>query len=300
MGVQNLILKYWKIIEAMDKKRLSSQSFPEKITVVSDIPYIEGAKTPNLLDIYYPEGTDKLLPVIFMVHGGGWLYGNKELNKIYAMNLALRGFAVVNINYHLVHESRFPKQIQDIFAALNWLESNGKNYFCDINNLFITGDSAGAHLSSLTMALQYNEKLSEMLGVKTSIKIKAGALICGVFDFNKNGWKSLIFKPYTGVMVGEKFKKSKYRDLMSFSGVYNGTLAPIYLMTSEQDIMKFQNVKMVKYCDEHNINYEFKLWPKSVKGANKLIHVFNVTFPLYEESIKTNDDFCNFFRKFIN
>ena len=39
-------------------------------------------------------------PVIVSFHGGGWVYGDKNVYQFYCMELAKRGFAVVNYSYN--------------------------------------------------------------------------------------------------------------------------------------------------------------------------------------------------------
>jgi len=295
MGIfEKGLLRYWEFIRKMDAKRLSKQSDPEKVTVISDIPYIKDAERPNYLDIYYPEGTDKALPTIIDIHGGGWMYGNKELNKKYCMHLATRGFTVVNINYHLVQEKRFPRQLQDIFAALNWVYDNAKDYYIDLNRVFLTGDSAGGHLASMTMALMYNDEVKKLLNIDTKIDIKAGGLTCGVYDFDKYKFpKKTIFSSYKNVILGEKFKGSKYGNILTFNDVYTGKMPPLYLVSSKEDIIGEQTLNFAKYCEEKGINHTLRFYDKG--KTNKLIHVFPITFPLYEESVAVNDEMCKFF-----
>lgn len=299
MGVfEKILIKYWEMIKVKDANRLAKQSPPVGVTALYDIPYVENAEEPNLLDVYYPEGTDKPLPVIFMVHGGGWLYGTKEINKYYGMHLATRGFTVININYHLVQEQRFPHQIKDIYKALNWLEKNHAKYFCDINNVFVTGDSAGAHLSLLATVIQHNKKYKDMLGVSSNIEIKAASMVCGVFDFNAFGWKSFASKPYSRVIMGASVKKSEYREILSVpTAIYDRKLPPLYLISSKQDILGFQTRAFAKFLKNNNYEHELHFWDKGKE--RKLEHVFNVIYPLYPESIQVNDEMCQFFRKYI-
>lgn len=54
-----------------------------------------------MLDVYRPKSVEGALPVIVDIHGGGWYYGDKELNKYYCMSLVKYGFAVVNVSYRL-------------------------------------------------------------------------------------------------------------------------------------------------------------------------------------------------------
>ncbi|MFR5151238.1 MAG: carboxylesterase family protein [Ruminococcus sp.] len=65
------------------------------------------------LDVYRPkqaQGED--LPVIISVHGGAWMYGDKERYQYYCMSLAQRGFAVVNFTYRLAHESKISSTVR--------------------------------------------------------------------------------------------------------------------------------------------------------------------------------------------
>ena len=77
-----------------DAKRDAGLVPPENIERRLDIKY--GPYKDNLLDVYYLKGTGKPRPVIVSIHGGGYIYGDKELYSHYCMRLAQRGFSVVN------------------------------------------------------------------------------------------------------------------------------------------------------------------------------------------------------------
>ena len=63
-------------------------------------------KNGIFLDVYRPKLNIKgKLPVIMSVHGGGWVYGDKDVYQWYCMNLAQRGFAVVNYSYRLAQNT---------------------------------------------------------------------------------------------------------------------------------------------------------------------------------------------------
>ena len=61
-----------------DKKRDKKLKAPEDVTALKDIAYAGGGKY-NLLDVYYPKGASGKLPVIVSIHGGGYVYGTKEV-----------------------------------------------------------------------------------------------------------------------------------------------------------------------------------------------------------------------------
>ena len=87
-----------------DDIRDAGLTTPEDIIRYDDIVYGEDPKWQSL-DVYRPKSAEgKKLPVIVSVHGGGWVYGDKERYQFYCMNLAQRGFAVVNYTYRLAPE----------------------------------------------------------------------------------------------------------------------------------------------------------------------------------------------------
>ena len=63
------------------------------------------------LDVYRPKGNNNILPVIVSIHGGGWVYGDKELYQYYCMSLTQHGFAVVNFSYRLAPEAKYPSSV---------------------------------------------------------------------------------------------------------------------------------------------------------------------------------------------
>ena len=69
---------------------------PEDIVRIDDERYGEDAM--QVFDVYYPTGTEGSLPTIVSIHGGGYTYGTKETYQYYCMNLAQRGFTVVNFS----------------------------------------------------------------------------------------------------------------------------------------------------------------------------------------------------------
>lgn len=292
---QNLISRFWRNVEKDDMARMAKQPFPEGVTAITDIAYINDNNPAHLLDIYYPEGTKTALPVIVVIHGGGWTYGNKELNKRLGMNLSLAGFTVVNINYRLIQESRFPSQLQDIFAALNWLEKRKDDYFADTNNVFAIGDSAGGHLASLTLALEGNPELAAKWQLSTDIKFRGGGLICGAFNFNSLlKLRNPVSKAFGEYFLGKGYKKSEWYPYLQFSEVYNGFLPPVFLSSSSKDFIKSHTLKMAKFLDEKKQPYKIRFWDS--KTTNKLTHVYQVTFPHYEESRITNKEMTDFFK----
>ena len=124
-----------RTFKASDDKRDKGLKTPEDIERFDDIVYGENEKW-NLLDVYRPKKeTGKKLPVIVSVHGGGWVYGTKETYQFYCMNLAERGFAVVNFSYRLAPEYKFPAPLEDTNKVISWILDHKKEYQFDTEHI---------------------------------------------------------------------------------------------------------------------------------------------------------------------
>lgn len=96
---------------AIDTPRSERWSTPEDIDVIADLAYLPdggydtaaGACRGHLLDLYLPHDAvlrgGHTLPVYIDIHGGGFTYGYKELNRNFNVHLAEQGFAVFSLNY---------------------------------------------------------------------------------------------------------------------------------------------------------------------------------------------------------
>ncbi len=284
-----------------DAERDAGLKTPDDIVRYDDISYGKDKKY-NLLDVYRPVGAgDKKLPVILNIHGGGWVYGDKEVYQFYGMSLAQRGFAVVNFNYRLSPEHRFPTHMEDICAAFLWVEKNRKKYGLDTDNVFAVGDSAGGHLLGLFAALitnaEYKKELSEdypdAVLEHGSIKLKAIGLNCGKYDLSKNGKAD----EHTPLLLKDLFEHGGDERELCISDVtkwIGPDYPPVFLMTCPGDFLKDQAVYMAAPLVKNSVPFVFKYYgsPK-----NPLHHVFHCNVRL-SDGIRCNDDECAFFMEY--
>lgn len=56
--------------------------------------------------------------------------------------------AVVFTNYSLSPEARYPVAIEEVYAALQWVSENGKQYGMNPEKLSVAGDSVGGNMSA--------------------------------------------------------------------------------------------------------------------------------------------------------
>ena len=280
--------KNWENTGKMDAKRIASQTEPEGLVKILDIPYINDGEKAHLLDIYYPEGTTEKLPVIIDIHGGGWMYGYKEINKNFCLKLAEKGFLVASINYRLAGNVLFDDQIRDIFASLKWLNENLKDYPADTDNIFLAGDSAGGHFSCVTTAVNLNKDMQEDFGVPyCGFDFNAVAAICPAVDLLS---PNLLMNVNVPILLGDKWRKSKFKKYLDVNQIISKDFPPFYVNTARNDFLKKQCYKLKDILERNNIEHKFHDFDKP------LSHVFNVVDPFSKYGDQANTEIAEFFK----
>jgi acetyl esterase len=132
---------------------------------------IAGPGGPLDLRIIAP---DKPRGVYFHIHGGGWVFGTADMQDDRLERLAMTcGLACVSVDYRLAPEAPYPAGPDDCEAAALWLVREAKGMF-GTDWMAIGGESAGAHLSAVTMM-----RLRDRHGLTP---FKAANLIAGCYD----------------------------------------------------------------------------------------------------------------------
>jgi acetyl esterase/lipase len=124
---------------------------PENIVLETEIEYGKAGDRALKLDMVRPkDASDKPLPVIAFIHGGGWRNGDKRGGIANVAPLVATGnYIGVSIGYRLSGEAIWPAQIHDCKAAIRWLRANASKYNIDESQIGVWGSSAGGHLVSL-------------------------------------------------------------------------------------------------------------------------------------------------------
>ncbi|HMD53850.1 MAG TPA: alpha/beta hydrolase, partial [Phycisphaerae bacterium] len=95
--------------------------------VKRNIPYVDHPTPRQNFDLYLPNDKGgQPFPLIFWIHGGAWMMGIKEWDNV--KYLVRHGYAIASIDYRISPEARFPAQIQDCNAALNFILAHAADY----------------------------------------------------------------------------------------------------------------------------------------------------------------------------
>jgi acetyl esterase/lipase len=120
----------------------------EKVRYTPNIQFAAPAGVPLSMDVYRPEKLGKY-PAIVILYGGAWQYGNPQANAEFSRYMAARGYTIFAIDYRHAPRYRFPAQLDDVRAALDFIRQSAVKYETQADRIAILGRSAGGHLAML-------------------------------------------------------------------------------------------------------------------------------------------------------
>ncbi|MDE6318886.1 MAG: alpha/beta hydrolase [Lachnospiraceae bacterium] len=279
---------------AGDNLRDAGLTTPEDIIRYDNIVYGSDPAQQSL-DVYRPKAAEgKKLPVIVSVHGGGWVYGDKERYQFYCMNLAQRGFAVVNFTYRLAPENKYPASLEDTNSVFTWVLDNSEKYGFDTEHVFAVGDSAGAHNLGLYASICTNPAYAAFyeFDAPKGFKPTAIALNCGAYSLV--GDKS----DQTIALMGDFLPEhGMERELWLIDVIAHITwdYPPTFFMTSSGDFLQDQAGPLAAQLVRMKVPFVFRYYGNK---DNILPHVFHCNIRSDDAKL-CNDEECEFFRKFL-
>lgn len=248
---------------------------PTNVETVENLSYGSCDKW-HLLDLYRPKDKEGKLPVLLNIHGGAWVYGDKKVYAPYCMYLAAQGFAVVNASYRLAPKHTFPAPLEDVGSIMEWVVTNAKEYHLDPSNLFLVGDSAGAHLATAYTAIQLNREYAKAFpGIKVSKKLVPKALVlnCGVFDMEGEvEHRGALLTPFLTDILGAKPTTSSIKK-MSPVRYITPDFPPVYLATSNGDFLRKHSHRLKEVLEQKQIDFVFKEYGNNKKTQGHVFHL---------------------------
>ncbi len=295
MSIVSLYVHY--LFGKSDRKKNKGLTTPDNIVRYDDIQYGPDSKW-NVLDVYRPKDAEsKTLPVIVSVHGGAWVYGDKDLYQYYCMSLCQHGFAVVNFTYRLAPKYKYPSPLEDTNLVMQWIMTNANDYNLDINNIFAVGDSAGANDLGLYAAICTNlgYRNNYSFDPPENFVLRGIALNCGDYEItkeliDKDNNNRLIMQEY----LGKPVTAEKLEQINVLSHITEA-FPPTYLMSSNRDFLQNQYPLMDKILEEKNIRHISKFYGDE---STLLSHVFHLDMRS-QAAHQCNKDECDFFRSLM-
>lgn len=145
----------------------------ERLPGVRDIAY--GPDASQKLDIFAPDGAG--LPVLVDIHGGGWRAGSKDSRSMLAETITGAGIIWVPIDYGLAPDFNITQIIDHARSAVAWVYQNIAEYGGDPERLYVSGNSAGGHLTGTVLMPGWHGNYGVPEGL-----VKGACAMSGVFD----------------------------------------------------------------------------------------------------------------------
>lgn len=242
-----------------------------------------GMEKRNVMDVFLPQYLEEKTPFVVIVHGGGWVFGQKEHMWNVRNFLFKNNIPSASINYRLVDgKTTYKEQLEDIGRAVKFVRENANSWNLKNHDIILLGESAGAHL-----ALLY--------GYRHTDEIKKIISMSGPTDFySENFMKSRYFKRSHKVfqmVVGGKYSQEedieKFRQASPIAVVSN---VPTLIFQGDKDFLvdKSQGKVLDSVLTEKGFVHKFV----EMKGSGHVPRIFdkkmrdNTEFPEILEFIK--------------
>ncbi|OTA25859.1 hypothetical protein B9G54_06795 [Alloscardovia macacae] len=303
----------------VDFPRISAWQLPADVRGELAVPYVEDGDRCHYLDVFYPadalesdasesdvlksdvlEAGARTYPVVIDCHGGGFVYGTRELNRSFAMHLAHRGYVVVLPSYRPGPRFTFADILTDLSAAYSWTRENATRFGGDVNRLFLTGDSAGGCMALYSAVLEASSAFSAQSGIpQAGLDIRGLLLVCGVYDlascFDETATRGVLAGISAEVFASVREKFAGFESTAQLLDAVS--LPPIFVNTASDDFLHNENVDLYERLQAQGVYTE--LDDADAKKWGSLGHVYVVGLATHERAQKTLDAMDAFIQKVL-
>jgi len=215
---------------AIDRDKRIGASFIEKaavddLVVTHDVVFAKPGVKPLKYDVYARKGA-RNLPIVIIIHGGGWTANDEDIMRGLARELTKGGkFVVASLDYRWAGTAdgdatgnTMANLIEDVFGGIAHIMEHAAQYGGDPARIGVTGDSAGGHLSAAAALMP------GMIGTRGFGKTP------GVFEF----LPSYLPKGKTAEQVRDEMLKAIKAAAPSY-GVFGGSMLNPYSAEHAED-----------------------------------------------------------------
>ena len=225
--------------------------------------------------LYLPEHlsrSEQPSSMILYIHGGGWTFGSIDTHDGTMRHLAVEaGTAVLGIDYRLAPEHPFPAPLDDVIAALGYLERGGLGQPVTAENIAIAGDSAGANLALAALLRRRDQGMATLA---------AGSLFYGCYaaDFETRSHAAFGGGDFLLTTANMRWYWSNFlggelqsKDSLAVPlGANLAGLPPVYLSAAGLDPLRDDTVRLAQHLANASVPFRFDHIPGVVHGCLRM------------------------------
>lgn len=257
----------------------------KNVRVFRDINY-DSKYSNATLDVITPKPFTEKNKVIFWVHGGSYIGGDKKDIEHYLVMLANEGYSIVNINYAVAPAKKYPMPLKQLEEAYVFAKENAMKYNLNFEQVYFGGDSAGAQIAAQFVNIQTNPEYAQNVNsalsdiqIKRTVPeqtIKGVILFCGPYNLKeliepKDNTMLLPFKKIAWAYFNTKNPENINIELASITDKISENFPPTFI--TDGNTFSFEN----QAKDLENALQEKGVFVKSIyypKEQATLIHEY--------------------------
>lgn len=225
---------------------------------ISEIEILTDDARSLKMEVIKPKNNDGQLPVVYYIHGGGWVMGDNITHRRLVAELAEKiPAAVVFPIYTQAPEGQYPSVTDDLFSGLKYVTENGKKLGVDASRLAVAGDSVGGNMAAV-MTL-----MAKINGFNPKLKFQLLFYPVTNADFTTESYMAFADGPWLTEKAMEWFWTQYLPDESRRQGIFVSPLMatpeelkglpPALIITDENDVLRDEGEAYARKLDEAGV-----------------------------------------------
>ena len=277
------------------RRAFTQPDAPEVYQVADQVIESNGVNVP--VRVYHPHTaqTQKSLPALVYIHGGGWTIGDLDTHDVLCRSLCLQaGVVVVSVDYRMGPEHKFPAAYDDTVAAFNWTVANASALGIDAKRIAIGGDSAGGNLSAAAcIGLRDQKGLSVQPAFQLLI-YPATIMWQDTPSYHANGQGYMLTKDsiayYTDNYLRNRDDAKDWRASPQWASTHAG-LPPAFVMTAGFDPLRDEGLMYADALSKAGVSCQYICFERQIHGfitMGRVMQEANTAVSLCAQVLKAN------------
>ncbi len=273
----NKEIKKFPFIEIVKERKYKNLDFS------LDIVYNSLDSRELHLDAYYKK-EKKPQPAVILIHGGGWKSGNKSQMKIFAQEIASKGYSCFSIEYRLSPEAQYPAAIFDVKNAIKYIKANAKKFNVYPDKVAVLGCSSGGQMAALIGTTNNNLEFESPSGINENASVQAIIDLDGILAFkHPESEEGKVASLWLGGSFDEKPEIWKQASALNH---VSASTPPILFINSDMTRFHAGRTDMISKLNSYKIYSE-------VKNISNSPHSFWFFNPWFQPMVKYTVDFLD-------